>query len=337
MATKESNVSGFSVRELMKKRLLNDMIRFVQPPGKWKILVVDPLSMRILSSSLKMYDILEENVTLVEMINKNRQPYPNLEAVYFLSPTPEAISYLISDFSSSGANAPMYAAAHLFFISALPDSLMKRITNSTAARYIKNMKELFVDFLPLEQRVFTFNSPASFFKLYSPDSGGLLAQNQELDRLAKKLVSYLATIGDAPAIRYFQPNNQSNVRCGKFAHMVAAEIEALMKMDPGYPSPDNLKGTLLILDRSFDVTAPILHEFTYQAMTYDLLPLVDGNKYMYSEGTEGKKEATLDENDSLWIEFRHSHIADTIRLLMEQFNKFISENKAANAALGGGK
>lgn len=40
-----------------------DAIRSVNPPGKWKILVVDEYSKRLLSATLKQYDILQENVT----------------------------------------------------------------------------------------------------------------------------------------------------------------------------------------------------------------------------------------------------------------------------------
>lgn len=34
------------------------------------------------------------------------------------------------------------------------------------------------------------------------------------------------------------------------------------------------------MDRSFDLVTPLLHEFTYQAMVYDLIDL-DGNKFSY--------------------------------------------------------
>lgn len=40
-----------------------DSIRSVQPPGKWKIIVVDSKSAQILNAACKMYDILEENVS----------------------------------------------------------------------------------------------------------------------------------------------------------------------------------------------------------------------------------------------------------------------------------
>ncbi|ORE20595.1 hypothetical protein BCV71DRAFT_175395 [Rhizopus microsporus] len=41
---------------------LMDSIRSVQPPSKWKIIVVDSKSTHILNAACKMYDILEENV-----------------------------------------------------------------------------------------------------------------------------------------------------------------------------------------------------------------------------------------------------------------------------------
>ncbi|KAI7851471.1 hypothetical protein BDC45DRAFT_445411 [Circinella umbellata] len=42
-----------------------DIIKSVQPAGRWKLVVVDSLSLKILNSACKMYDILEENVCLV--------------------------------------------------------------------------------------------------------------------------------------------------------------------------------------------------------------------------------------------------------------------------------
>jgi syntaxin-binding protein 1 len=92
----------------------------VQPAGKWKVLVVDSKSVKMLSASCKMFEITEENVTctslvliaVVENIEVRRQPFPNLEAVYILTPTPTSVAAFIEDFQIQGN---MYAAAHLFF------------------------------------------------------------------------------------------------------------------------------------------------------------------------------------------------------------------------------
>jgi syntaxin-binding protein 1 len=39
------------------------------------------------------------------------------------------------------------------------------------------------------------------------------------------------------------------------------------------------RGVLFVVDRSMDPVAPFLHEFTYQAMVNDLLPIEDGRLY----------------------------------------------------------
>lgn len=45
---------------------------------------------------------------------------------------------------------------------------------------------------------------------------------------------------------------------------------------PETPRP---RGILFITDRSMDLYAPFLHEFTYQAMVNDLLDIEDGETY----------------------------------------------------------
>jgi syntaxin-binding protein 1 len=93
------------------------------------------------------------------------------------------------------------------------------------------------------------------------------------------------------------------------------------------------RATLLILDRSVDVLAPLVHEFTYQAMVYDLLDVDAQDHYKYNALTTGgenkTKEILLGETDPLWPTIRHLHIADTINWILEGFNDFVKENKAA--------
>lgn len=51
---------------------------------------------------------------MVENIEKRRQPYPTLEAMYFLTPCRESILRLVDDFSTK---PPTYKAAHVHFTS----------------------------------------------------------------------------------------------------------------------------------------------------------------------------------------------------------------------------
>ena len=56
--------------------------------------------------------------------------------------------------------------------------------------------------------------------------------------------------------------------------------------------------------RGCDAVAPIIHEWTYEAMAYDLLGL-KGSTFTYESMTAGGKTETkthiLDERDQLWV------------------------------------
>jgi syntaxin-binding protein 1 len=56
-----------------------------------------------------------------------------------------------------------------------------------------------------------------------------------------------------------------------------------MRSNRDFPPKSNTRprALLLLCDRGVDVVTPLLHEFTYQAMAMDLLPIEDGNFYRY--------------------------------------------------------
>ena len=60
-----------------------------------------------------------------------------------------------------------------------------------------------------------------------------------------------------------------------------------------------------------DLIAPFIHEFTYEAMAHDLLPISEGDKVTYkmtiNEGqpNEEAKDMEIGEKDKLWVESRH--------------------------------
>jgi syntaxin-binding protein 1 len=105
---------------------------------------------------------------------------------------------------------------------------------------------------------------------------------------------------------------------------------------------------MFVVDRSMDPVAPFLHEFTYQAMIHDLLPLDEGPTYRYvllrcsqtmvltavgysykvktALGAIEQKEALLNEDDPIWTEIRHMHMKEAIDKLMVDFNRFTNEH-----------
>ncbi|KAG8897901.1 vacuolar sorting protein VPS33/slp1 [Tulasnella sp. 408] len=89
-----------------------------------------------------------------------------------------------------------------------------------------------------------------------------------------------------------------------------------------------------------DMAAPFVHEFTYQAMCQDLLPIHNGTQYRYkfqsSAGTYEDQVATLSDADEIWVKLRHLHMQDAIEMLKADFAAFMEENAGFTGRAGQG-
>ena len=80
-----------------------------------------------------------------------------------------------------------------------------------------------------------------------------------------------------------------------------------------------------------DLFAPLLHEFTYQAMIHDLLPITEGDRIYYKNANNDEangafKESEITEKDKIWVANRHLHMKDLLEKLVNDFNKFRADN-----------
>ena len=152
----------------------------------------------------------------------------------------------------------------------------------------------------------------------------------------RQITGICVSLGEYPRVRYYRPRNpthEASILCSHLARFVQEELDAYAKYNQNFPPQSSRPtGVLLITDRSMDLIAPIIHEFTYQAMAHDLLPITEGEKVHYktiaNEGTPQaqEKEMEIGEKDKIWVDNRHRHMKDTIEKLMGDFQKFIDEN-----------
>ncbi|KAF5315993.1 hypothetical protein D9758_015075 [Tetrapyrgos nigripes] len=367
-------MSSSSLINIVRSKFL-EAIRSVVPPQKWKILVVDDYSQKLLGSVLKQFDVLEENVTQIENISQYREPQPGFEAMYLLMPTTQNVERIIREFRGPEMQ---YAGAHLFFIEGLAEPLFQELVSSPAKDHLRTLQELFLNFNALEAQTFSLNAPEYFFNIYSPprsENGYQAARNrleEDLRFASKTITNVCISLNENPYIRYYVPYNhpplgplkpnastrppppsegsarwRTNLARGNdarayeavendyvtklLAFMVQKNLDEHQKTDPEFGKNDSRpRSTLIITDRAMDMITPFLHEFTYQAMANDLLPIEDGKKYTYkfqsSVGAYEDKTAILSDSDNVWTEVRHMHMREAIDKLMADFNKFLEEN-----------
>ncbi|XP_063901027.1 syntaxin-binding protein 1-like isoform X2 [Zophobas morio] len=294
------------------KRLVNEVFKKVKDSEAkaWRILVVDSVSTKVIASALRINDLTEHGITVVEKLELSRRPFPNFEAVYIISATESSVDLFINDYKDS-SKAP-YKAAYLFTLTPLNTELFEKVSKSNASAFLKCLTELNLDFLALEEQIFGFYNDLGTWERFSEAEPDIL-------HMARQLATLCVTLQEDVYVGYWKH--------GRYCKSLAQKCYALLGQ---YVDEANLarknadKGQLIIVDRAQDVLTLVLHDCHYQPMIYDLLQ-VDNDVYKY-ESNGRCKEVVIGMEDALWLQLRHLHIAETIQTVGGK----IRENRATS-------
>lgn len=244
--------------------------------------------------------------------------------------------------------------------------------------HILTFVEVNVDFMAPDERLFTLDRPCgALYRVYQGDRADMGVIMDEIDLQVEQLVTVCSTLGVKPDVRYsvraplargvaeelckaleVNPATRalpSNAELGHGGAAAAAPTPIAARTalpsrgsatraaadDAPALSPDAMPTTLVVLDRSFDPLAPLLHEFTYQAMVMDVLEaslnrtkaggVRTQHEFVDNSGAHRAKDVIIDDvaEDAVFTRIRFLHMAEAIPELTEAFKTFLDSNHAA--------
>lgn len=307
-------------------------LRNVQTSNGYKTLVLDATTEEYILSVVERSELLAI-ATAVERVDERRSAQTSIEAIYILEPSAYSVNCLLTDYKTSPSR---YKAAHVFFLPGLSKDLSAKLKTThqfTIATKAFTEFQLYVD--PKEATVFTTRNPQAMQVFYNAQCHDLVPPTVQIT--AKSLVNVCVMTGEYPIIRYYRPNeNDGYFNASILPKMIADEFQTQLD---NYardhadfpPQSTRQRSVFIITDRTMDLFAPLLHEFTYQAMAYDNCKDIKDDVYTYEaeneKGMMEEKKAKLDDRDAEWLSIRHLHVMDAKELLSTRLEEFLSKNQ----------
>lgn len=331
-----------SLKAILKQRLVDDMILpSKQHSGDSQlVLCVDLHTSKIISSCMRMYDIMECGVVVIQNILLTRESLNDISAIYFITPTIQSINALCHDFTTT---SKQYKSVYLYFTGRVkPDLLQLISTNKILVQYINAFNELNLDWIATESNVYTFNRTDSIRSLYIPSTPNQL--QDEIMYTARQLVSLCLTLKEYPLVRYSKLG-KSGINKALATFFDDDMKKQVSKLTAWRASESRDRGTLLIVDRTIDVSSALVHDIQYQSLINDLLRIKnelcylpddkDANTYTSSTiSSTDQPNYVLSDDDTLWRQLRHQHINNVIQTIITTFREFKSKNVTAQFANG---
>jgi len=237
----------------------------------WKVLVYDQDCRDIISPLLNVGALRQKGVTLHMLLHSDREAIPDAPAVYFVRPSLENVKRIAEDCAKG-----LYRSVYLHFLTRLERPIMEQLAHdlvaSNSVSMISKVYDQYLDVIALEPSLFTLNINDSFIAYNDPSLGEQQIKSF-ISRNANGLLSLVRVLGTIPIIR---------APTGGCAAMVANELHEILRenLSPRGAAQslfadclvsDRPRPLLLIFDRTVDMSSPLLHTSTYQALIDDLL------------------------------------------------------------------
>ncbi|CAD8048319.1 unnamed protein product [Paramecium sonneborni] len=262
-------------------------------PERCLIMILDSITAKILSSIMKLKDLIDMGVSTIEKLELQRKAYPKNDAFYFITPSDDSVNRLLGDFKEQ----QMYRKINVIFSYNLPQRLLEQICKSNLANRIIQIKEFNHHLYFLDDNCFHFE-----------------IQQIHFDDMIQVVQLFLSSL---PSMRPFQCVKLSTLKNNQFAQLFANYLPRVLdnwERTNQMIKDDGGELHFLILDRTFDLLTPLLHDFHYESLIVDLLP---------------QSFSPFECEDYVYQKYRYKHIAHALEGIPQEFQKMVNTNPSA--------
>ena len=305
-------MSDNNLKKKAISRIENDMIKDVINKAKntLVLLILDKKTSKILSSFLKMSELINLGIFTVESLSISRQPYPMYHAIYFISSNKNSCETIVHDFKQS--KKPKYKRAHIFFNEPIENDNFNILVNQKLVQRVLTCKELNLSFYIIDNNLFDLGFKNDNLKLFKE----FYNLNYYVNKISNDLYTVCLIIDLYPNIQY-QKNSKNSI-CEKIAIKLNNNLKQFY-----LKKKKTRSGILLLTDRTLDPTTPLVHDYNYESMIYDLFSNLIENK---NEIKIIKEVSKLDNEDFLWSKYKNKHIVKVFDELSEDFDNFMKSD-----------
>jgi syntaxin-binding protein 1 len=302
-----------TLKTISMDRIIMDMIQstVALAQGTFVVFVLDDFTAKIITSFLSMTDVLNQGIFSVEHIDKKRQKFPKYHGLYFISPSAHSCDEVAKDYADE--SKPQYGKAHVFFCHKVMNSILEKLVTQSTCRRIKTCKELNLSFLTRDRNLFDIGMGKAI-EIFTVKNNNE-SSSKIISNICERLFTACAVLKEFPYIQY----QSSSKLCSQLAQFLNAQLGEFYNKTK--PKEEN-RGTILILDRTFDITTPFLHDYNYETMVYDLFDIKDG-QISFKDSKGMPQIHKLDDKDELWMKYKNKHMCSVFEEITKDFAQFM--------------
>lgn len=298
----------------------------------WKVLVLDTKSRAILSSVLRVNDLLKCGITVHALINSKRANLPDVPVIYFIEPTIENILTIIEDL-----NQDKYDSFYINFTSLINRELLeefaKKVSISGKSYKIKQVFDQYLNYIVTEPNLFSLNL-SQIFTQYNSSNTAEDKIHGLVDVISDGLLSTIISMDIIPVIRA-----QQNGPAEFVAQQLDLKLREYLSNTRGSTTATSSiqqRPVLILLDRNFDLTSMFSHSWIYQCMVSDVFQLQRNTiKIVKYEGEKSTtKNYDVDPKDFFWNKYSQLPFPDVVENADAELNAYKNDAKEVTNKTG---